>query len=165
MKLTSDGDLTELRTDWHEKSANLKQQHRRSRDDSRVQRLFSEEKASNNTPVENQELVSESAVEKPSYTHLSGNSTLRTIIERWARHKYTTCNGSYPLSKDHHPIYTSSHISVDKAQVWKLRLYFVFQRVTAQGCKKDTYTSTICKRCKRISRGLNNIEKEQTSRS
>ena len=48
----------------------------------------------------------ESAVEKPSYTHLSGNPTLRAIIERWARHKYTTCNGSYPLSKDHHPIYT-----------------------------------------------------------
>ena len=114
MKLTSDGDLTELRTDWHEKSANLKTTKWEFWGRSACTEtahwahwaVLCEEKVSNNTPVENQELVSESAVEKPSYTHLSGNSTLRTIIERWARHKYTTCNGSYPLSKDHHPIYT-----------------------------------------------------------
>ena len=55
--MTSDGDLTELRTDWHEKSATLKQQYRRFGDDPRVQRLFSKVKVSNNTPVENQELV------------------------------------------------------------------------------------------------------------
>ena len=163
--MASDGDLTELRTDWHEKSATLKQQYRRFGDDPRVQRLFSKVKVSNNNPVENQELVSESAVEKPSYTHLSGNSTLRAIIEGWARHKYTTCNGSYPLSKDHHPIYTKGLLYFCGTSVETATLFCISESHGTQGCKKNTYTITICKRCKRISRGLNNIEKEQTSRS
>ena len=104
-------------TDWHEKSANLKQQCQRFRDNPRIQRLLtelteqsvlSEEKASNDTLVENQEPMSESAVEKPTSSYTAPVwelNTERTIIERWARHKYTTCDGSYPLAKDPHPIY------------------------------------------------------------